>query len=134
MRDHEVLLRLPANHVPLSPISFPMRSAHVHTDKIALVHDARRFTCRDRLARCRRFASALAAAGIAMGDTVAVLAPNIPERLEAHFGVPLAGAVLNTVNIRRDAPAVGFILRHAGAKLLLVDLEWGAAAPRRPRR
>ena len=128
MRDHESLPRLPANHVPLSPLSFLLRSARVYPDKVAVVHGARRFTYREMLARCRRLASALAAAGIEPGDTVAVLAPNIPEMLEAHYGVPMAGAVLNTINIRLDAAAVGFILRHADAKLLLVDREWGAVA------
>jgi fatty-acyl-CoA synthase len=128
MRDHEALPRLPANHVPLSPLSFLLRSARVYPDKTAVIHGARRFTYREMLARCRRLASALAAAGIEPDDTVAVLAPNIPEMLEAHYGVPMAGAVLNTINIRLDAPAVGFIVRHAGAKLFIVDREWGAVA------
>ena len=128
MRDHETLPRLPANHVPLSPLSFLRRSARVYPNRVAVIHGARRFTYAEMLARCRRLASALAAAGVEPGDTVAVLAPNIPEMLEAHYGVPMAGAVLLTINIRLDAPAVGFILRHSGARVLLVDREWGAVA------
>ena len=128
MRDHETLPRLPANHVPLSPLSFLRRSARVYPNRVAVIHGARRFTYAEMLARCRRLASALAAAGVGPGDTVAVLAPNIPEMLEAHYGVPMAGAVLLTINIRLDAPAVGFILRHSEAQVLLVDREWGAVA------
>ena len=128
MRDHESLPRLPANHVPLTPLSFLLRSARVYPDKVAVIHGTRRFTYAEMLARCRRLASALAKAGVEPGDVVSVLAPNIPEMLEAHYGVPMAGAVLNTVNIRLDAPAVGFILRHSGARALLVDREWGAVA------
>jgi fatty-acyl-CoA synthase len=128
MRDHETLPRLPANHVPLSPISFLLRSARVYPKRVAVIHGARRFTYGEMLARCRRLASALVAVGIEPGDTVAVLAPNIPEMLEAHYGVPMAGAVLLTVNIRLDPAAVGFILRHSEARVLLVDREWGAVA------
>ena len=128
MRDHETLPRLPANHVPLTPLSFLLRSARVYPDRVAVVHGARRFTYAELAARCRRLSSALAAAGVEPGDTVAVLAPNIPEMLEAHYGVPGAGAVLLTVNIRLDAAAVAFILRHSGARVLLVDREWGAVA------
>jgi fatty-acyl-CoA synthase len=128
MRDHETLPRLPANHVPLSPLSFLLRSARVYPGRVAVIHGARRFTYAEMLARCRRLSSALAGAGVAPGDVVAVLAPNIPEMLEAHYGVPMAGAVLLTINIRLDAPAVGFILRHSGARVLLVDRELGAVA------
>jgi fatty-acyl-CoA synthase len=128
MHDHETLPRLPANHVPLSPLSFLLRAARVYPGRVAVVHGARRFTYAEMLERCRRLASALAGAGVEPGDTVAVLAPNIPEMLEAHYGVPMAGAVLLTVNIRLDAPAVAFILRHSGARVLLVDREWGAVA------
>ncbi|GAA0590853.1 acyl-CoA synthetase [Craurococcus roseus] len=128
MRDHETLPRLPANHVPLTPLSFLLRSARVYPNRVAVIHGARRFAYAEMLARCRRLASALAAAGIEPGDTVSVLAPNIPEMLEAHYGVPMAGAVLNTINIRLDAPAVGFILRHSSARALVVDREWGAVA------
>jgi fatty-acyl-CoA synthase len=93
-----------------------------------VLHGARRYSYAQMLERCRRLAAALAVAGVARGDTVAVLAPNTPEMLEAHYAVPMAGAVLCTINIRLDAPTVGFILRHSGAKLLLVDREFGALA------
>jgi 3-(methylthio)propionyl---CoA ligase len=128
MHDHDALPRLPANHVPLSPVSFLLRAARVYGPRTAVVHGARRFTYAEMLDRCRRLASALARAGVAPGDTVAVLAPNTPEMLEAHYGVPMAGAVICTVNIRLDAPAVAFILRHSGAKVFLVDREWAAVA------
>jgi fatty-acyl-CoA synthase len=128
MRDHETLPRLPANHVPLSPHSFLLRSARVYPNKVAVIHGGRRFTYAELAERCRRLSSALAGAGVEPGDVVAVLAPNIPEMLEAHYGVPGAGAVLLTVNIRLDAAAVAFILRHSGARVLLVDREWGAVA------
>jgi fatty-acyl-CoA synthase len=128
MSDHDALPKLPANHVPLSPISFLARAAHIYPQRLAVIHGRRRFTYGEMAARCRRLASALARAGVAPGDTVAILAPNIPEMLEAHYGVPMAGAVLCTVNIRLDAPAVAFILRHSGAKVFLVDREWAAVA------
>ncbi|HYZ34978.1 MAG TPA: AMP-binding protein [Crenalkalicoccus sp.] len=128
MDGHDTLPRLPANHVPLSPLSFLHRAAHVYGPRLAVVQGARRFTYAEMLARCRRLASALARAGVRPGEVVAVLAPNIPEMLEAHYGVPGAGAVLCTVNIRLDAAAIGFILRHSGARVLIVDGEWAATA------
>ena len=128
MDGHDTLPRLPANHVPLSPISFLVRAARIYPHRVAVIHGARRFTYAEMLERSRRLAAALAAAGVGPGDTVAVLAPNIPEMLEAHYGVPMAGAVLCTVNIRLDAPAIGFILRHSGAKVFLVDREWAHTA------
>src|SRR5256714_11594926 len=84
-----------ANFVPLSPIGFLLRSAAVYPNRTAVVHGARRYTWREAQARCRRLASALAKRGIGRGDTVALMAPNVPEAFEAHFGVPMAGAVLN---------------------------------------
>ena len=128
MRDHDALPKLPANHVPLSPVSFLARAARVYGPRTAVIHGARRLTYTELLERSRRLASALARAGVAPGDVVAVLAPNIPEMLEAHFGVPMAGAVLCTINIRLDAPAIAFQLRHSGAKAFLVDSEWAAVA------
>jgi fatty-acyl-CoA synthase len=126
MSGYDTLPKLPANHVPLSPLSFLARAARVYPQRVAVIHGRRRLTYAAMFERCRRLASALARAGIAPGDTVAVLAPNIPEMLEAHYGVPMAGAVLCTINIRLDAAAIGFILSHSGAKLLLVDREWAA--------
>ena len=118
----------PANYVPLSPLSFLPRSAQVFPRKIALIHGDLRQTWSDTYARCRRLASALGRIGVGRGDTVAVLAPNTPAMYEAHFGVPMAGAVLNTINTRLDAPLIAFILEHGGAKVLLVDRELAPAA------
>jgi fatty-acyl-CoA synthase len=114
----------PANFVPLSPIGFLLRSAAVYPDHPAVVYEARRYAWREALDRCRRLASALAARGVGRGDTVAVMAPNIPEAFEAHFGVPMAGAVLNALNIRLDPETIAFILAHGEAKVLLTDTEF----------
>ncbi len=117
-----------ANFVPLSPLSFIARSAEVYPDKVALIHGELRQTWRETYERCRRLASALARRGIGLGDTVAILAPNTPAMYEAHFGVPMVGAVLNTINIRLDAATIAFILGHGEAKVLLVDREFAAVA------
>ncbi|MBV9687315.1 MAG: AMP-binding protein, partial [Alphaproteobacteria bacterium] len=113
-----------ANYVPLSPIGFLLRSAAVYPNRVAVVHGARRYRWREALERCRRLASALAVRGIGRGDTVALMAPNIPEAFEAHFGVPMAGAVLNALNIRLDPDTIAFILRHGEAKVLIADTEF----------
>jgi fatty-acyl-CoA synthase len=113
-----------ANYVPLTPIGFLTRSAAVYPDRLAVAHGERRYSWRQTLERCRRLASALAAYGVERGDTVAVMAPNIPEAFEAHFGVPMAGAVLNALNIRLDAETIAFILRHGEAKVLITDSEF----------
>ncbi|MCC6534600.1 MAG: acyl-CoA synthetase [Burkholderiales bacterium] len=118
----------PANHVPLSPLSFLARSAEVYPDKAALIHGSLRQSWAETYRRCRRLASALTLRGVGRGDTVAVLAPNTPAMYEAHFGVPMAGAVLNTINIRLDAATIAFILQHGGAKVLLVDREFAGVA------
>ncbi len=114
----------PANFVPLTPIGFLLRSASVYPDGVAVVHGERRYSWREALDRCRRLAAALAAAGVGRGDTVAVMAPNIPEMFEAHFGVPMAGAVLNALNIRLDPETIAFILGHGEAKVLITDTEF----------
>ena len=90
------------------------------------IHGAQRFTWRETYARCRRLASALARRGIGKNDTVAVMAPNIPAMYEAHFGVPMCGAVLNTLNTRLDAETIAFMLRHGGARALITDREFSA--------
>src|ERR1700719_728486 len=113
-----------ANFVPLSPIGFLLRSASVYPNRTAIIHGEQRFTWRETLERCRRLASALARHGIGPGDTVAVMAPNVPAIFEAHFGVPMAGAVLNALNIRLDAETIAFILKHGEAKGLLTDTEF----------
>jgi fatty-acyl-CoA synthase len=128
MEDFNTLPKLAANHVPLSPISFLLRAARIYPGRTAVIHGARRFTYAEMAARSRRLASALLQAGIAPGEVVAILAPNIPEMLEAHYGVPMSGAILLTINIRLDAAAIGFILRHSGARLLLVDSEFAGVA------
>jgi len=118
--------RAPANHQPLSPLGFLERSAAVFPDRIACIHGDRRISYREFYARCRRLASALAKRGVGKGDTVAVVASNVPAHLEAHFGVPMLGAVLNAINIRLDAATIAFILEHGEAKVLLTDREFAA--------
>ncbi len=113
-----------ANFVPLSPLSFLARSAAVFPARLAVVHGARRYSWAETYRRCRRLASALAKRGIGKNDTVAVMGANTPELFEAHFGVPMAGAVLNALNIRLDAAAIAFILAHSEAKLLITDREF----------
>jgi fatty-acyl-CoA synthase len=113
-----------ANYVPLTPIGFLLRSAAVYPDRLAVAHGERRYSWREVLERCRRLAGALAAQGIGRGDTVALMAPNIPEAFEAHFGVPMAGAVLNALNIRLDPETIAFILGHGEAKVLITDTEF----------
>jgi fatty-acyl-CoA synthase len=115
--------QMAANHVPLSPVSFLTRAARVYPNRVAVIHGTRRYTYAQFLERTRRLASALARAGIGKGDTVAILAPNIPEMLEAHNAVPALGAVLCPINTRLDAGAVGFILRHSDARAVLIDRE-----------
>jgi fatty-acyl-CoA synthase len=113
-----------ANYVPLTPIGFLLRTASIYPDRLAVAYEERRYSWRETLERCRRLAAALTAHRVGRGDTVAVMAPNIPEMFEAHFGVPMAGAVLNTLNIRLDPATIAFILQHAEAKLLITDTEF----------
>src|ERR1700740_549224 len=113
-----------ANYVPLSPIGFLVRSASIYPNRLAVAYGERRYSWREALERCRRLAGALAARGVRRGDTVALVAPNLPEAFEAHFGVPMAGAVLNALNIRLDADTIAFILKHGSAKVLLTDTEF----------
>ena len=113
-----------ANYTPLSPLSFIERTAAVYPQRISVIHGARRYTWGETYARCRRLASALVARGIGKNDTVAVMLSNTPEMLECHFGVPMAGAVLNTLNTRLDAEAIAFMLNHGEAKVLITDREF----------
>jgi len=115
-----------ANYTPLTPITFLERAASVYPDRPSVVHGEWRTTWKETYARCRRLASALARRGIGKNDTVAVMAPNIPAIYEAHFGVPMCGAVLNTLNTRLDAPTLAFMLRHGGARVLFTDREYSA--------
>jgi fatty-acyl-CoA synthase len=118
--------RVPANHVPLTPLSFLARTAAVYPQKAAVIHGDLTFTYAEFQARCRRLASALRRRGIGRGDTVALMAPNVPALLEAHYGVPMAGAVLNALNHRLDARSIAFILEHGQARLLITDREFSA--------
>ncbi|MGQ0663565.1 MAG: acyl-CoA synthetase [Pseudomonadota bacterium] len=118
--------RGPANFAPLSPLSFLVRAAAIHPHKVAVIHGDRRHTYAKFHARCRRFAAALARRGIGRGHTVAVMAPNTPALLEAHYGVPMAGAVLNALNYRLDPRSIAFILAHSEARLLIADREFSA--------
>jgi len=116
--------KTPANYVALTPLSFIARSAAVYPDHVSTVYEGRAFTWAETYARCRRFASYLARQGIGEGDTVAAMLPNAPAMNELHFAVPMAGAVLNALNIRLDAPSIAFQLDHGGAKIILVDPEF----------
>ncbi len=111
----------PANYAPLTPLTFLERSALVFPERTALLHGPIKRTWAEVQARCRRLGSALKKRGIGRDDTVAIIAPNTPPMFEAHFGVPMAGAVLNAINTRLDAAAVAFILEHGEAKAFLVD-------------
>jgi len=122
--DDPSLARRTANHAPLTPLGFLDRAALVHPERPAVIHGAIRRDWGQTAARCRRLGSALAGRGIARGDTVAVMAPNIPEAFEASFGVPMTGGVLNALNTRLDAATIAFILGHGGTKVLLTDTEY----------
>ncbi len=113
-----------ANHVPLSPLTFLERAATVFPHKPAVIHGERVLTWKETYARCRRLASALLGRGVRRGDTVATMLPNVPAMFEAHFGVPMMGAILNTLNTRLDAESIAFMLRHGEARVLLTDREF----------
>ncbi len=125
--DDMGLDRRPANSVALTPLSFLERAATVYPHRTAIVYGQRRHDYADFRDRCRRLAVALAGAGVGRGDTVSVLLPNIPEMLECHFGVAMAGAVLNAINTRLDAASIAFFLGHAGSKVLIADRGTAAA-------
>ncbi len=122
------MARTAANFAPLTPITFLRRAAAVYPDKTAIIHGPARTSYREMWERSCRLATALRGRGIGRGDTVAILAPNTPAMLEAHYGVPMAGAVLNSLNIRLDAASIAFILEHGEAKALLVDRELAPVA------
>jgi fatty-acyl-CoA synthase len=114
----------PANFQPLTPLTFLERAASVYPDRTAIIHGGLRRSYRDFAARTRRLASALAKRGIGQGDTVAVLLANTPAMLECHYGVPMCGAVLNTLNTRLDAAIIAFSLDHGEAKVVITDREF----------
>src|SRR5262249_31659029 len=116
--------RNPANFTPLTPLSFLKRTVEVYPGKTAVIHGDARHTYAELGGRCRRLASALAKRGIGTGDTVAIMAPNVPPMLEATFGVPMTGAVLNCLNTRLDAATIAFCLKHGEAKVLITDSDY----------
>jgi fatty-acyl-CoA synthase len=129
----------PANHAPLTPISFLERAADVYPGRTAVIHGSWRADYAELRRRCRKLASALAARGVRPGDTVAVMLPNVPAMLDAHYGIPMAGAVINALNVRLEAETIAYILDHGEAKVLLTDIEYApvikaalAQAERRP--
>jgi fatty-acyl-CoA synthase len=124
------LPRNEANFAPLSPLSFIERAADVYPQRLAVVHGDLRRSWSEVYARCRRLASALARYGIRKGDTVAVMLPNTPPMVEAHFGIPMAGAVLNALNTRLDAETIAFMLDHGEAKVVIVDPEFAGVMKR----
>src|SRR5712692_4444438 len=111
----------PGNYSALSPIVFLPRAAEIYPERIAVIDGERRITYREFLERARRLASALQRKGIRRGDVVSAMLPNLPPMLEAHYGVPAIGAVLNTINTRLDADTVAYILEHGGAKVFIAD-------------
>ena len=115
----------PANYQPLTPLVFLERAASVHPAHTAIIHGTEHIAYGDFYARARRLASALAGRGFGEGDTVSVMLANSPAMLEAHYGVPMAGAVLHSINTRLDPPAIAFMLDHADAKVLIADTEFG---------
>jgi fatty-acyl-CoA synthase len=116
--------KTPANFVALTPLSFLARTAAIYPNHVSTVYEDRVFTWSQTYDRCRRFASYLAGRGIGHGDTVAAMLPNLPAMNELHFAVPMAGAVLNALNIRLDAASIAFQLDHGGARIILVDPEF----------
>ena len=123
---NQQLPRNSANHAALSPLSFLARSAQVYPERLSVVHGAARYTWAQTYQRCRQLASALAQRGVGAGDTVAAMLPNTPPMFEAHFGVPMLSAVLNTLNTRLDPAAIAFMLDHGEARVLITDREFSA--------
>src|SRR3990170_1334823 len=120
--------KTPANYQPLTPLTFLARSASVYPEHIAIIHGKQRNSYATFYARARKLASALVKAGIKKADTVSAILANTPAMLECHYGVPMMGAVLNTLNTRLDAATIGFSLDHAETKLLIVDKEFSGLA------
>jgi len=125
---YDELPRTPANFVALSPLRYLERAAYIYPYQAAIIHGERQITWQQSYQRCRQFAHRLTQLGIQKNDTVSVLLPNVPAIIEAHFAVPMAGAVLNTLNTRLDAKTIAFMLAHAESKVLLVDPEFRSLA------
>ena len=119
--EYDQLSQDQANFVALTPLSFLQRTADVYPDHIALIYHQQQWTWQQTRERCTRVASALSQRGIGRNDTVSVFAHNTPEMFECHFAVPMAGAVLNTINTRLDADTVAYIIDHAESKLFICD-------------
>ncbi|MEX0311431.1 MAG: AMP-binding protein, partial [Tateyamaria sp.] len=128
MADETGLGKTPANYVPLTPLSHLRRASAVFADRTAVIYGSHRVSYAEYHDRCTRLAAALANMGVAPGDVVATLLPNLPAQAEAHFGVPACGAVLNTINTRLDVDTVAYIFDHGGAKVVLVDPQFLALA------
>src|SRR3954470_5964430 len=122
----EHLGKNPANYQPLTPLQFLERAAAVYPEHPAIIHGNAKVSYATFYARCRRLASALAQRGIGRNDTVSVMLSNTPAMLEAHYGIPMLGAVLHTINTRLDAAIIAFQLDHANSKLLITDREFAA--------
>ncbi|EYU45509.1 hypothetical protein MIMGU_mgv1a0270042mg, partial [Erythranthe guttata] len=122
-KDIDDLPRNPANYTALSPLGFLDRAALVHPTRKSLIHGSVSYTWRQTYRRCRQLASALTKRSVTFGSTVAVISPNIPALFEAHFGIPMSGAVLNTVNIRLNAETIAFLLGHSQSDVIMVDQE-----------
>src|SRR5215471_16452835 len=116
--------RTPANYQPLTPLGFLARAAQVFPDHPAILHGAQSYSYAEYYARTRRLASALSKLGIGKNDTVSVMLPNVPAMLDAKFGVPMAGAVLHSMNTRLDAPNIAFMIDHAETKAIITDTEF----------
>ncbi|KAL9401971.1 hypothetical protein Peur_005820 [Populus x canadensis] len=123
-RDIDDLPKNPANYTSLTPLWFLERAATVHPTRTSIVHESVQYTWQETYQRCRRFASALSNRSLGLGSMVAVIAPNVPALYEAHFGVPMAGAVVNCVNIRLNAQAIAFLLGHSKSEVVMVDQEF----------
>ncbi|WFP96328.1 acyl-CoA synthetase [Acinetobacter sp. ANC 7201] len=121
---YDQLPRTPANFVALSPLRYLERAAYIYPNQDAIIHGSRHISWRETYTRCRQFAHQLQKIGVGKNDTVSVLLPNIPAMIEAHFAVPMVGAVLNTLNTRLDGKTLAFMLEHAESKVLLVDPEF----------
>ena len=121
---NQALEKTPANHVQLSPLSFIKRAASVYANSPAVIYGETSYTWKQTYQRCCQLAAALKSMGVSRGDVVSVMLPNVPAMNEAHFGIPMTGAVLNAINIRLDAEAVAFILSHSETKVLLIDPEF----------
>src|SRR5690606_32752890 len=113
-----------ANYAPLTPLSFVSRTAEVFPDHPSIIHGDQRFTWKETYERCRRLASALRLRGIQKGDTVSILAANVPAHIEVYYGVPMAGAIISGLNTRLDAPMIAFMLEHSETRLLFADRQF----------